>query len=223
MKESKRIFPKKWPILEIEYNTWLEWLWFMFTSWWNEWNEYIFHIAFFFIEAWITLRKQKKYEYVEWMWEKSRSYWFFIKKDHIRIWYWKVWFPPETYWEKYIWFWLLREKIFWKPKFTKEVWEWKELEISVTDLYDQTKSNLHKYRYRYETRKWKYLLHTNKSETTEVEAIWDAPRIPWKWTCWYNQDDDSILSFWIKWFVWLPEVKKEIVAKIYYYRSYYPL
>lgn len=41
---------------------------------------------------------------------------------------------------------------------------------------------------------------------------------PKKWPIWEIEYDT-----WIKWFVWLPEVKKEIVAKIYYYRSYYPL
>lgn len=223
MTKSKIKFYKKWLIKSFEYIFRRTWIWCMLQCWWHEWNEYVLHISLFFVDLWIKPIKKKKSKYIKWMWNINRSFWININKDRIELWYGRIWFPPESYWTYNIYYWNIIDKIFGKKKFSKKEWERKEFEIYIPDMYKKTKANLHKYKYRYETRIRRRLWLSKKHNTTSIEILWDAPIIPWKWTCSYNQEDDCILWYYLPWHMNISEIKKYIQWDIEYHRNYYPL
>lgn len=231
MKESKRKFFRKWPIRSIEYIFRFSPLWFMFEWGWYEDDEVYIRLWLLFCTLYIKFNVKVKTTFCYWSMEsnnlrieyRQRSFWFILNKDWIKIWYWKKWQWVEGETTKRFYFYDLRNKIFWEPRYSKEQSKRIEFEINVPELNNEKNVITHKYRYNYEVSKWKYLLHTKTRKYTEVESIWDAPKIPWKWTCSYNCGDDYILWFNIKWHVSLAKIKKHIIWDIYYYRSYYPL
>jgi hypothetical protein len=207
-------------------------LWFLFEWGGYEDQEIIIHISLLFFEIRIKPKVTIKTMFCYWSTEtkdlriedKQRTFWFMIWYKAIVIWYWKPGSWLEWGTTKAFYYYRLRERIFWKPKYTKEyIGERKELEINIPELDNEMKVNTHKYRYAHEVRTRKYFLHTSRRESTEVEAIWDAPRIPGKGTCWHNCWDDSILWFGIKGHVWVAKIRARIAKDVYYYRSYYPL
>jgi hypothetical protein len=231
MKESKRKFFRRWPIRSIEYIFKFSPLWVIFEWWWHEDNEVYVRLWLLFCTLYIIFNIKVKTVFISWNTEtkdfeikhKQRSFWFIISNDCLMVWYGKPWQWIECETTKSFYYYRLRDKLFWEPKYSKEELDWREFEIYIPDMYDETKVNLHKYKYRHIISKRKYLTHTKTRKYTDIEVIWDAPRIPWKWTCSYNCWDDSILWCSIEWHKDIEDIKRKIVWDVYYYRSYYPL